>query len=300
MPDHARTPVLSRTHIKRGFDKPTNSVVLEYIGRTLKFHDRLYGFPEKTFLVVSKIELPYPPRLVELSAELNVPLDVLHATPALKEAAIEAIVADAMVNAPELLLEMSEPETRWQNWDLRDLEKKHVIAMSRLAEVETLAENELRLRSSSSKIFSSPVRAPTVAVAVAMVPEPEPQVVAVSPAPPPPLPDDTTTSRIQEATTQARAKQLPQRLPSGARRALQKLARALYVVHEANAPVAQSDLAMAMQFAEAAARAADVGEVEVTVIDWDGEWPVVVRRYGDDGRIVYRVEDALKRGERSS
>jgi hypothetical protein len=34
---------------------------------------------------------------------------------------------------------------------------------------------------------------------------------------------------------------------------------------------------------------------EAAVIDWDGEWPVVVRRYGSNGCTVYKVEDALKR-----
>jgi hypothetical protein len=34
---------------------------------------------------------------------------------------------------------------------------------------------------------------------------------------------------------------------------------------------------------------------EISVVDYDGEWPVVVRRYGQDGRTIYKVEDALRR-----
>jgi hypothetical protein len=74
--------------------------------------------------------------------------------------------------------------------------------------------------------------------------------------------------------------------------------RAQYVVRGADAPSVRGSLVEAMQDAEkiaAGMRAVAGSEVEVTVIDWDGEWPVAVRRYGEGGRTVYRVEDALKR-----
>jgi hypothetical protein len=34
---------------------------------------------------------------------------------------------------------------------------------------------------------------------------------------------------------------------------------------------------------------------ETVVVSWDGEWPVVVRRYGQGGRTIYKVESALRR-----
>jgi hypothetical protein len=53
----------------------------------------------------------------------------------------------------------------------------------------------------------------------------------------------------------------------------------------------RTDLCAAMADAQAVGRKG----AEAVVVDWDGEWPVVVRRYGTDGRTVYKVESALKR-----
>jgi hypothetical protein len=107
--------------------------------------------------------------------------------------------------------------------------------------------------------------------------------------------DPAVVAKVQEAVSQARATELPQRLPGGARRALQKLVRAQYVISGADAPSVRGSLLEAMQDAEGMARGSKGSDVEVTVVDWDGEWPVVARRYGEGGRTVYRVEDALKR-----
>ena len=67
------------------------------------------------------------------------------------------------------------------------------------------------------------------------------------------------------------------------------------MVRGADAPSVRGSLVEAMQDAGKIAAGMRGGDVEVTVIDWDGEWPVAVRRYGGGGRTVYRVEDALKR-----
>lgn len=84
-------------------------------------------------------------------------------------------------------------------------------------------------------------------------------------------------------------------MPNGARRALERMVAAVYIVIGSGAPSVRGSLAEAM--VDAQSTALD-DKVEVTIIDWDGEWPVVVRRYGPDGHVMYRVEGALKRADR--
>jgi hypothetical protein len=257
-------------------------------------------------MVVSVDEMPFPPKLRALSRELNVPVDAISVARDLKVAAVDALVAEGMVKAPQMLAEFAEPETFWQSWDLRELERRHVVALARVVELEGLAERELRLRAIPSlvEIFKpQPIIAPE--------PEPEvveretlsdmrPEIAESVPAERPVDPSAATISKVQAAIVQARESELAQRLPNGARRALQKLVRAQYVVRGADAPSVRGSVMEAMQDAETMAsgmRKVGGCDVEVTVIDWDGEWPVVVRRYGEGGRTIYRVEDALRRAE---
>lgn len=289
---------LSRLDIRRRADRATNSVVLEYTGRSLRFHDRIYGFPDGTFLVVSHDEMPCPPKLITLSNELHVPIEALAVAKDLKNAAIDAIVAEAMVKAPQMLNDFAEPEVTWQPWDARELERRHVVALARVVELEVLAEREMRLR--AAKLPVSLPEAPPAPRTERTPPSPEPVVMVVESVPCLPTIDPSlaTIAKVQLAVTQARESELAQRFPNGTRRALQKLVRAQYVVKGSDAPSVRGSLAEAMQDAEAAAAAmrkvASV-DIEVSVVDWDGEWPVIVRRYGDGGRTVYRVEDALRR-----
>jgi len=285
---------LSRIDIRRRHDRGTNSTILEYVGRALRFHERVYGFGDGVFLVVSHDEMPYPPGLRALSDKLGVPIEVLSVARDLKSAAVDAIIAEGLVKAPQMLHDFAEPEVFWHPWDARELERRHVVAVARVVELEALAERELRLRAARL-----PIAIVQEAVAVEETPEPiieeEPEVRPAEHLADPAL---VTVARVQVAIAQAREAELAQRLPNGARRALQKLVRAQYVVRGADAPSVRGSLVEAMRDAETAAasmRKVAGDDVEVTVIDWDGEWPVVVRRYGAGGRTVYRVEDALKR-----
>lgn len=305
---------LSRIDIRRRLDRGTNSAVLEYTGRALRFHERVYGFPDGVFLVVSHDEMPYPPALRDLSDELGVPIEALSVAKTLKTAAVDALIAEGMVKAPQMLHDFAEPEVFWQPWDSRELERRHVVALARVVELEALAERELRLR--AARVVTDPgatalPSAPRYTVAEApaaprrellagLTPESaESEIVTeIFLAERPIDPALVTISKVQAAVAQAREAELAQRLPNGARRALQKLVRAQYVVRCSDAPSVRSGLVEAMQDAEGMAagmRKVAGDDVEVTVVDWDGEWPVVVRRYGANGRTVYRVEDALKR-----
>jgi len=287
---------LSRLDIRRRQDRGTNSTVLEYTGRVLRFHERVYGFPDGVFLVVSHDEMPYPPSLRALSEDLGVPIEALSVAKDLKMAAVDALIAEGIVKAPQMLADFAEPSVMWQAWDSRELERRHVVAIARVVELEALAARELRLRVAmlpTSAGAPPPPEAPKPAV--------EPEVVEIFVAATERQADpaaQATLAKVQAAVAQARESELAQRLPNGARRALQKLVRAHYVIRGADAPSVRGGLAEAMQDAEAAAasmRKVAGDDIEVTVIDWDGEWPVVVRRYGAGGRTVYRVEDALKR-----
>jgi hypothetical protein len=166
-----------------------------------------------------------------------------------------------------------------------------------VVELEALATRELRLR--AAHLPTEPVPAPQAdsrepPQALPELPVEEEEILVVRPADPALV----TVAKVQAAVAQARESELAQRLPNGARRALQKLVRAQYVIRCSDAPSVRGSLVEAMQDAETMAagmRKVAGDDVEVTVIDWDGEWPVVVRRYGAGGRTVYRVEDALKR-----
>jgi len=294
---------LSRIDIRRRTDRPTNSVVLEYTGRALRFHDRVYGFNDGVFLVVSYDEMPYPPKLQALSDELGVPIEALSIAKALKTAAVDALLAEGMVKAPQMLHDFAEPDVFWHPWDSRELERRHVVALARVVELEALAERELRLRAAKPEVLMSatdPAPKQDVLELSGLTPESaESEIVTQILSPEQPVdPALATIARVQAAIAQARESELPQRLPNGARRALQKLVRAQYVIRGADAPSVRGSLVEAMQDAEQMARGMRKTancDVEVTVVDWDGEWPVVVRRYGEGGRTVYRVEDALRR-----
>jgi len=288
---------LSRLDIRRRQDRGTNSAVLEYTGRGLRFHERVYGFPDGVFLVVSYDEMPYPPALRALSDSLGVPVEALSSAKDLKTAAVDALIAEGLVKAPQMLHDFAEPSVFWHPWDARELERRHVVALARVVELEALATRELRLR--AAHLPTEPVPAPPadrreLPQALPELPVEEEEIPVVRPADPALV----TVAKVQAAVAQARESELAQRLPNGARRALQKLVRAQYVIRCSDAPSVRGSLVEAMQDAETMAagmRKVAGDDIEVTVIDWDGEWPVVVRRYGAGGRTVYRVEDALKR-----
>jgi hypothetical protein len=305
---------LSRIDVSRRLDRATNSAVLEYTGRALRFHERVYGYADGVFLVVSLDEMPYPPNLRGLSDELGVPIEALSVAKTLKTAAVDALIAEGMVKAPQMLRDFAEPEVFWQPWDARELERRHVVALARVVELEALAERELRLR--AARIVADPTPSPTMIVMSpepAALPSPEGRAplsrltpesaeseifTKILSAERPVDPALVTIAKVQAAIAQARESELAQRLPNGARRSLQKLVRAQYVIRCSDAPSVRGSLVEAMQDAETMAagmRKVAGDDVEVSVIDWDGEWPVVVRRYGAGGRTVYRVEDALKR-----
>jgi hypothetical protein len=318
VPQRARP--LYRTDIRQRTDRPTNSVTLQYVGsHRLDFEGYIYGYPEGTFFAVTLSEIPYPPHIEELALKFQVNVDALVDGPRLRQAVVEALAAQATLDAPGLLDELASPPVRWQDWDRRELERRHRIALARVADIARLVENDIKLH--AVRLMSTEVKMPDIASMLA--PEPmspalrlveAPAVAAPAAIPvqaaaggcPPAWADDdcppcedeldpyapgSQAVRSAVAAVQlAREAELPQRLPSGARRRLNRMPPAAYILYgEAVDP--RRDLCAAMTDARATGRKGR----EAVVVDWDGEWPVVVRRYGQGGRTIYKVESVLKR-----
>lgn len=298
--------ILSRYDFAARFDRALRATVLRYTGRGIVFDETLYGQQPGVILVAMHDELPWPPSVVEVAEKTGVPVLSTSGAAELQRAIVDAIVAGALVEAPQLLKAFSASPTRWLAGDLAELTRRHALALARVASHSRIVETEMKLR----------VARPVEVVAVAPVaplapytspryathssPAPAPVPTPAEPAPPPsvPAPATSTVVRAQEAISAARTTELSQRLPQGVRRALVRMVRAVYIIRDADpAPQVRADLAEAMADGERMARDE---QVDVTVVDWDGEWPVAVRRYEKGGRTIYRVEEALKRQERAA
>ena len=320
-----RARPLQRSEIRQRTDKPTNSVILQYIGRRLDFDQYIYGYPDGTFYVCSFDEVPLPESIDAMAAEYHINFHNLPDAPRVKHAVVEALITEAMVNAPELLAELTGDAPEWSPWERRDLERKHTIACARVVETVRVAETDMKLRMAGitrPSFVTDPMEAlvgpepasiyggscaPVSPVTVALPPAPAP---AALPAPPVPEaaqedpdciecgddfdsdlgPGSETVHEATIAVTVARESELPQRLPQGIRRRIKKLATAVYLVL-GESMESRRDLCAAMTDGRSFGRKGR----EVTVIAWDGEWPVVVRRYGKGGRVIYKVERALKK-----
>jgi hypothetical protein len=323
--NHRGAQPLSRHDIETRKDRPTNSLIVQYVGRHLHFDDELYGYPDGVFFAISMDEVPLPDELQQLADRHGLNIDALPEVATLKKAVAECLAAEAAAMAPDMLSDFARPRAFWHPWDERELQRKHRIASSKVLRHVKLVENEIRLRVSG-------LTRPTWKVDVPTLPEPAPPplyaepveqrvIVEQAPAPPPApapapaptivlqtsgeegcepcgdedgsmdyLPSSLTVKRAHAAMTAAREDELPQRLPSGMRRRLRSMMPGSYVVVGETADI-RGDLCAAMNDARNRGRKGR----ETTVISWDGEWPVVVRRYGQGGRVIYKVETALKR-----
>lgn len=300
----ARTHRLKRSDIRHELDKPTSSVILRYVGRALRFDDYLYGYPDGAFFAIQLSEVPWPDDLEELSDDLGIAIDPLPDAPRLRTAVADAIAAGALVDAPIYMDDLGvDRDVEWSDWEKRDLERKHRIAESRVAEIARYIANDMKLRASGIAKPSyeipkveqfmappPPVFAPSAPPVVVMEAEPKEVEVEVVEQDDVIEPASQTVVKAREAVKAARDAELPQRLPSGMRRRLRRMPPSAYVSY-GEILEGRLDLCAAMTDARSLGRS----DRESVVIDYDGEWPVVVRRYGKDGRTIYKVEDALRR-----
>lgn len=301
-----RPVYLSRVDIRQAHDRGTGAITLRYVGKKLRFYERLFGYADGTFFAVVISEVPLPEALVALASEAGVDIGSLPSTGELRQAVAEVLACEALIEAPEYLNMCAEPRCAWVESDVRDLEHRMLAAEQNVRQVSATIEATLRRRMAKlTRREEAPIRtyAPMppagfgsrfASLPPVVAPVREPEVVEVEEEEEvedgPVETSDATGRRALAAVKIAREQELPQRLPGGARRALGHLPPGIYVAHGA-ALDRKADVCSAMvEGAESGKRAG-----EAAVIDWDGEWPVVVRRYGSHGRIVYRVEEALRR-----
>jgi len=310
MPRQPRQRILYRSEIRQKTDRPTNSVILQYVGRRMQWHDRIYGYDDGTFFVCNIDEIGYPPSLIELANELGFDIDQLPDARRVREAAADALASEGFVDAPELLGDLATPPLKWHKADERELERKHMIAVSRLTELTRITAAEMRRRClpvcapEPEPVAVEPLL-PTAGIEY-LSPAPEPVLpLAVAESPPAPPVEVVETVEVDEGALSAsssvvkrvrfsinaaREAELPQRLPSGARRRLKRMPPGIYLAYGEALDI-RAELCAAMTDGRALGRKGR----EVVLIDWDGEWPVVPRRYGQGGRTIYKVEDALRR-----
>jgi len=295
-------------------------MILQYTGTGLDFDHYIYGYPDGTFFVASYDDVPFPEQVAQMAEGRGINLLALPDAPRLQHAVVEALITEAMVQAPELLAELAHPEVRWQDWDRRELERKHTIACARVAEVARLVEMDLKLRAAGvarpsyevprldgllgpepvgfidalPSAIDEPVLLSAVAESDTRRQEGPPEVTESAEEEEDVderfAPGSSTVEKALAAVSAAREAELPQRLPAGSRRRLRRMAPGRYIVY-GEAMDSRFDLCAAMTDARSLGRKGR----ETTVVDWDGEWPVVVRRYGQGGRTVYKVETALRR-----
>lgn len=296
---------LTRSDIRSSIDRASATLTLRYVGRRLRPVARLFGFPELVFFAVALNEIPLPTDLETLASVVKVDLNTFPLTAELRRAIAEVLAAEAMLQAPELLSEVAAPHAEWVTYDIRALEHNVLAAERKLKETSNLVEAHLRRRIVASQRTVAPtfiVVPPADVLRPRDEPqEPEPKPFFEPPAlPPEPVtePEQSAEAEVSEATgarvlaavKTAREQELQQRLPGGARRALAKLPSGLYVAQGTKLTWKPNICSALVAGAENGRRSG-----ESAVIDWDGEWPVVARRYGENGRIVYRVEQALRR-----
>jgi hypothetical protein len=305
----SRLVYLSRVDIRQVQDRSTGAITLRYTGKKLRFFDRLFGYPDGTFFAVVLSEVPLPEALTTLASAVGVDLDSMPLTVELRRAVADLLVCEATMEAPEYLSMCADPRTAWLETDVRELEHRSLAAENRVRETSRAIETSLRRRIAPPPVALPPIRtfapmppagfgsrfalrlpAPTRAAPPPEPEEAEEEVDEIEVEDGPIETSEAAGRRVLAAVKIAREQELPQRLPGGARRALGHLPSGLYVSH-GSALDRKADICSAMvEGAESGKRAG-----ESAVIDWDGEWPVVARRYGSHGRIVYRVEEALRR-----
>ena len=282
--------LLYRSDIRRKYDKATRTTYLVCTNDRISFFEDLYGLPEGSFFGVMHDDVPYPDDLRAMAAQAGVALHELVEGRQLQEGVVDALIASAMVDAPKHLADVADPPTYWADHDLYVLERKHRESVARVMTLRRVVEGQLRLRATIRGVPFTPVAPPVVEVVTSEVEEPEVREVQIEGDFETYAPTARVVEEAVEAAKAAREAELPQRLPAGARRQLSRMPPAAYVIR-GDVIEPRVDLCGAMADAQAVGRKG----AEAAVVDWDGEWPVVVRRYGADGRTVYKVETALRR-----
>jgi hypothetical protein len=153
--------------------------------------------------------------------------------------------------------------------------------------VSASADRREQLQDAPRRAAARPAARPVV-VDDEMEDEPE-----VAPVPLPPstgiAASEAVLMKIRDATRAARDRDVPQRLPAGSRKAVEASPPGALVWANSKVSVCRS-----IEDAIGGARAVAVKGMDAAVIDWDGEQPVLVRKFTAGGVTAYRCEDSVK------
>lgn len=314
-----RGNLLQKSDIQRHARR--NILTLSYHGKVRARVARLHGHDENTFFVVNTNAIPIPDEIEELAQKAGTTLANSPTEDSFRRLVAEAIIAEAIEHAPEHLLEITGVSFDWPDAALVALERD---TREREERVDGLIrEVRLRLRAKLSEripVFDwvppnteySPAMPPSPAAttggkAVPTRAADEPQLAA---EPDPELdftirdealrPSDAVIAKIREATRYIREKDIPQRLPAGARRVIEASAPGILIWAAGKAiPCPSLSDALVAGRAHALKKSASSPNAQDTVvIDWDGEQPVLVRRFKPgSGATGYKCEDFARPGK---
>ena len=298
-----------------------NLLTLSYHGKVRTRVARLHGHDENTFFVVNTNAIPIPDEIEDLAQQAGTTLANSATEDSFRRLVAEAIIAEAIENAPEHLLEITGVSFEWPDATLVSLERE---TREREERVDGLIrEVRLRLRAKlseripvfdwvppSTEYSAVPQPAPTAASSgkpASARATAEPQ----APAEPDPeldftvrdealRPSDAVIAKIREAVRVIRDKDIPQRLPAGARKIIEASAPGILIWAAGRAiPCPSLSDALVAGRAHALKKSATNPNAQDTVvIDWDGEQPVLVRRFKPgSGATSYKCEDFAKPGK---
>jgi hypothetical protein len=300
MPLRLRHHDLTRRHL------PSGEIALTYTGSDVReWTGRIEGYPVGFLAVVSRDEVALPPQLRVCAEDAGIALEDHPIVPRLRAAVADALYANHCTNAPALLESLTGLEVVWAPGAQRSAEDRERRAFDVVKRAIAEAARDLAARGRRRRmreVMHQSVRVETSSPDAATLLEHMQRPTARVPVPErpeyptrAPVFDEDVLARIAADIQGARAEEMPQRLPNGVRRALLRMRAGVYVVED-GLLTPFSELKRAL---DQAARI-DSRSTSRSVVDWDGEWPVLVRGYGERGLPGYRLDEALVRWRRRS
>lgn len=295
---------LQRSDIKKSVHRDVTT--LSYRGRVKKRIARLHGQDEDAFFSVNAGVIPITDEIEELAQKAGMTLAGSPTEASFRRLVAEALIAEAIEHAPEHLLAITGVDFEWPGSTLvsleRDTKEKEALVDGLIREVTHRLKSKLAERLpmfdwepvSVSNVRKGTAQEPRRAAPPATVVADEEPARVPEPLPEPPgvtatVPSDAVMQKIREAMLAARNRDVPQRLPAGARKAVEAAVPGALVWANNKVNVCRS-----LEDAIGGARAVAVRGTDAAVIDWDGEQAVLVRRFTAGGATSYRCEDSIK------
>lgn len=298
MPLQLRHHDLNRRHLQNG------ELALTYTGRGVReWLGRIEGYPTGVLAVVTRDDVALPPQLEVCAADAKTELEDHPMVPRLRAAVADALFAAHRTNAAALLEELSGLEVRWAPGAERVAKERERRAFEAVSQVIFQIADDLATRARRRRSSEIMNRSVTYGISTAEAAEAASFMQHLEePASPPPRPKpperapvftEDALAQIDAHMQEARNTEMPQRLPAGTRRALLRLPPGVYVCED-GLLIPYPEMKAAL---DQAARL-DGSSTSRSVIDWDGEWPVLVRGWGAGGLPGYRLDEALVRWHR--